>query len=464
MPNSSLPPVLNDTASLLARHKLRRFSFALCLAAVFAAAPVPAQMLARPGWNGNGLDTDPWWQRAVFYRIDSQPDFKDIASRLDSLRSLGVDALILPAPELPAPGSNGAMPNLDDLDELLRQASSHDIRTLLTLHAASGKADISGLARFWLSHGVAGLYIATPAGTSPEDVQAVVESVRKSASGALGRRVILSDLDQAAPDSAERSRAAHAAVSARSSRGSAVSPAQMQIDSRLSRLPTLDAASLRPLLVQTIAQPNLLLDIRPDAHSELSDVVATIALLTHPAALIESEANLVLEPSAAPAAAPAQPAAERPAKPTQQPPPLPTGTYVPYVPYVPPPPKSRAAAAPQPKPADPRTTWYQRLAVLHHDNAVVRSGSKVFLDFDAQNALVWVNRPASLSPSNPPVVVICNLSSAPLELSLTDAIKKLNLRGFFLRPLLRSYDAMGAQPLDAISLPAYGVYIGELRL
>jgi glycosidase len=150
-------------------------------------------MLARPGWNGNGLDTSPWWERAVFYRIDSPADARDIASRLDALRSLGVDALILPAPELPPAGSNGAMPNLDDLDNLLRQASSHNIRVLLTLHAANAKADLSGLARFWLSRGVAGLYVATPPGTTPEQTQALVETVRKSASGALGRRVVLTD-------------------------------------------------------------------------------------------------------------------------------------------------------------------------------------------------------------------------------------------------------------------------------
>jgi len=34
----------------------------------------------------------------------------------------------------------------------------------------------------------------------------------------------------------------------------------------------------------------------------------------------------------------------------------------------------------------------------------------------------------------------------------------------FLRPLLRSYNAMGAQPLDNVTLPPFGVYIGELRL
>ena len=451
----------------LTRRARKPFLIALCLAAVLAAVSAPAQMLARPGWNGNGLDTNPWWQRAVFYRIDSQADFKDIASRLDSIRALGADALILPAPELPPPGSNGAMPNLDDLDNLLRQAGSHDIRVLLTLHAANAKADLSGLARFWLSRGVAGLDITTPPGTSPEDEQAIVQTVRKSASSALYRRVILSDPDLALPtangaDSAYQS--PHPVTSTRTSRTSAPAVAQMQIDSRLSRLPSLDATSLRPLLVQAIAQPDLLLDVRPDAHSPLAEALAAIALITHPAALIDSSANLTLEPTQDQPAAPAS--SEQPATPAPAPtpPPLPPGTYAPYVPYVPPPLKPRPAVAPTPKPADPLTSWYKRLALLHHDNAAVRTGDKAFLDFDAQNALVWVNRPASASPLNPPVVVICNLSPSPLQLSLAEAIKKLNLHGFFLRPLLRSWEAMGAQPVDSIALPPYGVYIGELRL
>jgi hypothetical protein len=104
------------------------------------------------------------------------------------------------------------------------------------------------------------------------------------------------------------------------------------------------------------------------------------------------------------------------------------------------------------------------LAELHHDNATVRTGSSTFLDFDAQNVLVWVNRPASPSPHTPPIVVLCNLSSSPVQVSLTAELKKLNLRGFFLRAVLRSDSGMGAQDLDAVTLPPFGVYIGELRL
>ncbi len=96
---------------------------------------------------------------------------------------------------------------------------------------------------------------------------------------------------------------------------------------------------------------------------------------------------------------------------------------------------------------------------------MLKTGSKIFLDFDAQNAVVWVTKPAANSPRlTAPVVVICNLSAAPLQLSLADAMKKLGLRGFYLRTLLRTDHAMGAQDLNTINVPAFSVYIGELHL
>lgn len=427
--------------------------------------------MARPGLAGTRASTDTWWNHAVFYQIaPSDPvDFKALSVRLDALRSLGVDALLLPAPTLPPPGSNGAMPNLDDLDNLLRQASAHGMRVVLTIPAPSSAANLSGLARFWLTRGVAGLHLATPAGTSPEDTQAMVQTLRKLASSVAGQRIVISDLDLAPPDATQDAHPAsrHAAAShtARSS-GSA----QLQIDSRADRLHTLDAASLRPILDQGLAQPNLLLDLHapgasstPPARPPLADVAATVALLTQPSALIDSSAGLVLEPTPE-HTEPAEPS-DQAAKPTPAPPPAPPpGVYLPYVPYVPPSkPHPAVASTPRPAPTDPLTLWYKQLAALHHDNTTLRFGSKTLLDFDAQNALVWVNRPVKPSVLTPPIVVLCNLSSSPVQLSLNAAMNKLNLHGFFLRALLRSDNGMGAQDLGAVNLPPFGVYIGELR-
>jgi alpha-glucosidase len=59
--------------------------------------------------------------------------------------------------------------------------------------------------------------------------------------------------------------------------------------------------------------------------------------------------------------------------------------------------------------------------------------------------------------------VACNLSSSPLQLSLTSAIHSLNLRGSYLLTVLRSDQAMGAQDLGSVTLPPFAVYIGALH-
>jgi hypothetical protein len=429
---------------------------ALVVTAAFSALTANAQTLAHPGWVGSGLNAAPWWQRAIFYRIDSSAapvDLKAITVRLDALRALGIDALLLPAPELPPTGS-GEMPNLDAFDDLLREAGDHDIRVLLTLRTSNPAADISGLARFWLNHGIAGLYVPASAESSAEAVQTQVRALRKLVSSTPGQRIVLSDV-VATVSNSSKAASRHSAEKAEP---------QLQIDPRLNRVGTLSAASLRPLLVQTIDQPNLLLDLRPPAttsgskHPPLAQIAGAIGLLTHSTGLIDSAANLVLEPTATDAESTSQ--SEQPTRPTPKP--LPPGTYEPYVPYVPAP-RPHKPAAPRSGPTDPLNAWYEKLTQLHHDNAVIRLGSKTFLDFDAQNALVWINRPTKSPLATPPVVVICNLSASPIQLSLTTAIKKLNLTGWFLRTLLRSDDAMGGQNLDSVNVPAYGVYIGELR-
>jgi alpha-glucosidase len=409
-------------------------------------------MLARPGFAGSGLKASPWWQRATFYQISepANPDFKAIAIRLDALKALGVDALLLPAPELPPPGANSTMPNLDDLDNLLRQASGQGIRVLLTIRAPSPTADLTGIARFWLSRGVAGLHIASVPGASPDDAQSTIQKLRKLESTVAGQRILISDLDLTPP--------AATSPHGRPARTDA-GAAQLQINTRADHLATLDAASLRPLLAQTIAQPNLLLDLHA-ANSAAAEPVAAIALLTEPSAIIDSSAHLVLEPTVKPVEEPDQPAAPPPPPPVAPPP----GVYLPYVPYVPPPkPHPAVAAAPKLVPTDPLTKWYQQLADLRAGNAVLRTGTKILLDFDAQNTLVWVSRPTKESVTARPIVVACNLSAAPVQLSLTAAMKSLNLRGFFLRTLLRTDQAMGAQDLNSVSVPPYSVYIGELR-
>jgi alpha-glucosidase len=430
MPISS-PPNRSSPAPHWRRPWHRRLWLETCLLLaacllLVAICTASAQTLARPGWDGSGFNADPWWKHAIFYQLDAQPA-NEVVAKLDALQSLGIDALILTAP--PQDSS-------DDFDELLRQASHRNLRVLLTLQASSANADLAATARFWLSRGVSGFRVVTPPG---QDSQAIVQALRKVTSSAVGGRIVIADFDpssSAAP--AATPRLAPRTAKAKSS-ASLADPARAQllIDSRLSSIQPLNATNLRPLLAQSLLPPNLLLDYSPNADrpgspdSALDKVVATIQLTTHPAALIDADRQLALQPEPPASNAPA-------AKPLATP---------------------QSAVSPTATLAD----WFRQLDALHHGNATLRFGSLTMLNFDAQNVLVWVSRPAPGAGLAAPVVVLCNLSPSPAQLSLTAAIKGLGLHGWFLRTLLRSDRAMGAQNLDSVAVPPFGVYIGELH-
>jgi alpha-glucosidase len=71
--------------------------------------------------------------------------------------------------------------------------------------------------------------------------------------------------------------------------------------------------------------------------------------------------------------------------------------------------------------ADPNSlwSWYRALVQLKRENAAVHSGETVFLDHDAQHALVWVRRQAG-GPGVPVpgVIVACNMSAEPVTLDV----------------------------------------------
>lgn len=484
MPISSpMRPVRVSSDRFVAQMYNRRMLSCCLLAFVsFAVAlAAPAQTLAHPNWVGNGMSTDPWWQHAVIYRVHGgpdrageeakPPDFRFLGARINAIRSIGIDALLLPAPPVPGQGSPetqgpAVQSDIDQLDDLVRVASGRGVRVLLTLNPASTSVDLSGIARFWLNRGIAGFHVTTPPSANPGEALAMVQSLRRLTAGAVGQRIVISDLDASTPESSgtmqppapvvRRSGGGHVP------RNSDVAP-QLQLDSRLDRV-ELNAASLESALSRTAGQLSVLVDpgklsavAAAGGHGSLSQVVATLSLLTQPAAIIDSAVNLILDPT--PEHAELADAADQPGRPAAVPPA--PGVYLPYKPYVPPP-RNRPEPA-QPAPKDPLTAWYKQLAALHHGNLALRSGNPTFLDFQAQNSLVWFSRPNTGSGGGAPVVIACNISGAPVQLSLRGALESAGLRGNYLRTLLRSDSMMGPQEVGAITLPPYGVFVGELR-
>ena len=459
------------------------------LAAALCALPLGAagQQLAHPNWVGNNISNDPWWQHAVIYRVDLSPasgvDFKYLSARVNAMRSVGIDALLLPAPAIPASAAaeaaaaavtataqtaappQAATTEIDQLDDLVRAASARGIRVLLTLDGSPSTTDLSGVARFWLARGIAGFYVTAPSGSNPAEMQATVQLLRRIAGSVVGQRIVISSSDFAESESGG-SFSTPTPLGRRSSAAARVARTdaapQLELDTQMSHLATLDAAALRRGLADTMGQPNLLLDFdlaaqlsvaTTSAAKGLSEITATLALLTHPSSMIESSVKLVLDP-AAPAVDVADDDQPKPAPARSDP-----NVYLPFKPYVPPGKKAQAQAAPK----DALTSWYKQLASLHHGSGALRAGSQNFLDFDAQNVLVWVARPVAVTNVSPAVVVACNLSASPATIALRTPLEGLGLHGNYLRTLLRSDRALGPQDLNSVVLPPYSVYIGEVR-
>ena len=445
---------------------------AFILALLVSVKPMPAgaQTLARPGWVGSGLTTQAWFKHAIFYQIDPRTfqdsdhngagDLRGITQHIDYIHSLGVDAILLESLGTTTGGSpstpiDPSLGSLDDFDELTRQASRLKIRILLTLPAPD-----PALARFWLTRGVAGFYI-------PGNVSALagtLQVIRKLLPTYVGQRVLITDADPNA--------IAHLSSNELSlDRATFGSAANLPLASEIADLhSTIDRSQVLgrsgPLIFAIASGTS--------PAASLPKVTLAAVLLNRSAALITAGQELGLtSPSgsaapmpwgiAAPAAADEVPAPAKPTASVAVP-----DKYTPYVPYVRPEPPKKAA------PPDPNTvagqealpdsllSFYRRLSLLHH-SAAIHDGDQVTLDHDAQGVLVWVRKPTSPSPFNSPTVVACNLSAKSALLSLAPDMARLQLRGNFLRTLLRSDDAMGGTSIDRLTVPADGVYVGQLR-
>jgi alpha-glucosidase len=106
---------------------------------------------------------------------------------------------------------------------------------------------------------------------------------------------------------------------------------------------------------------------------------------------------------------------------------------------------------------------YRRLIQLHHDNPTLRNGAEVLLDYDSLDAVVWVRQPARGSTTTTAIVAVCNLSGAPLHLSLNEELTKQHVHTGSLRNLLSTVASQDSvQSTDNLTLPPYGVFLGEL--
>ena len=411
---------------LIARSK---FFLALLLAGLLSSLAY-SQELARPGWAGFGTASQVWWKGASVYEIDphSFGGLIGITQHLDYIHSLGTDAVLLTRFQSDAAHPQDIDPaigTLDNLEELIHQASNRNMRILIDLGDLAPTADPTGIARYWLNQGIAGFHI------SNLDQAA---QLRKIAGSYKGQRIVIGDLDPTNPVKQ--------------------GGPQLLLDARLSKMDQLSAATLRAELEAVQPTQDLLLatdsPTTPRSISRLGDgkhdadiakALATVLFANHASALIYSGQELGLPSGEIKWGAPAPATATTKKKFPEDP----------------------ISVAAQEANPDSLLSWYRRLIALHHSNATINSApTTITLDHDSENVLAWIRKPQVPTYKNPPVVIICNLSAQPVHLSLQDDIKKLHLRGSFLRPILRSDNGIGPISLDSMTLAPFAVYIGGL--
>jgi alpha-glucosidase len=479
----------------------------LILAVVLAASAVASgQTLAHRGWEGSGLSADPWWRTAVFYQLDPMTfqagaggvsPLGGVAGHLDYLQSLSVDAMILSPLQLGPPVA-GAAPalepdcgSLDDFDNLIQQASGRKIRVLVDLPLSTAKStdDLTSVARFWLSRGVAGLRVvrdpAEKTAPTADQVNAALQGLRQVAAGFVGQRVLIVDGDlgaaatptsttdaaaaPASPKAVSRpatasqsvSRSHRTASAASSAAGPAASPAraQLTLDAHAGFLTHLDGNELRTALAAA-EPPGRLATVAPafatdrtgltrsftrygDGKNDMAiaRLLATILLTNRSAAVVYAGQELGLS-DAATAIPWGSPQKDRRGKPLP-----PTGLNV------------------LAEDADGASllNWYRALAALHHGNPALASGTSTLLDTGDPDVVAWLRKPASGAVA----VILCNLSGKPAHVSILAGIRAATgQRKGFLHTLLPSVDPSMYMPpasIENVPLPAYGVYLGELK-
>jgi alpha-glucosidase len=508
------------------------------LMAALIASTARAQTLARPGWAGSGMATEPWWQHAVIYRVvpgafqdsdgDGKGDLRGVANRMDYLQSLGVDAVLLEEPAADVAGDTG-------FDDLISAAGRQHLRVLMLLEDGGNSATqpdskLVALARLWLTRGASGIYLESK--RSAAEVAPLLHQLRVVTDSFAGQRVLLAaTATNPAPSTIHSILIDEAQPAVRVAKTKQTSGAQAgaQLVEVPLELTNATAKTIRAalngvnnssiagtsgfFLSEQLFSAQALLD--PANVASLDGrrrAFALVLLASRGAAALRYGQEIGMLPTVPSQAAPVPlmqwtPSNVAPVKKVEAAPvatKAPTEEYGTFHPYVPPPkmdtPRPRmpeVAPGGAPPPVDPDSltgfttaetlpasavapldakainvahedpdpnsllNLYRRLIQLHHDNPTLRSGVEVLLDYDDLGAVVWVRQPGR--GSSTAIVAVCNLSGAPLHLSLNQELARQHVHTGSLRNLLSTVATQDSvQSTDNLTLPPYGVFLGEL--
>ncbi len=106
---------------------------------------------------------------------------------------------------------------------------------------------------------------------------------------------------------------------------------------------------------------------------------------------------------------------------------------------------------------DSMLNWYKQLIQLRRDNPALHSGKLTMLNTDDTKVLSWMR----LAPGAPAVVVACNFTAEPQKFSFD--LSKQGISSRQAKTLMKTPGASDPSSLDAVNLPPFGVYIGQVQ-
>jgi len=101
--------------------------------------------------------------------------------------------------------------------------------------------------------------------------------------------------------------------------------------------------------------------------------------------------------------------------------------------------------------------WYKQIIALHKTNPVVRSGKNIMLNTSDTRVLAWARQ----IEGQPTVVVACNFTADPQKFSFD--LTGTGLSNKQATTLMKTPGSSDPASLDAVNLPPYGVYIGQVQ-
>ncbi|KAA6457272.1 alpha-glucosidase [Acidobacteria bacterium AB60] len=100
--------------------------------------------------------------------------------------------------------------------------------------------------------------------------------------------------------------------------------------------------------------------------------------------------------------------------------------------------------------------WYRKLIELKKNNPALAHGENVMLDPGNMKVLSWLRKGQDGSQ----VVVACNFTVEPQTVNLTTGGE---IKGSHAKALLTSPGGISPASLDSVTLPPFGVYVGEVQ-